>query len=218
MALVLFDLDNTLIGGDSDHAWGEYLVSRGAVDAEQYHKENQQFYQDYQQGRLDIHAYLRFALRPLSSIEPEQLLALRNDFMRDVVAGMYLPKAQKLVNQHLAEGHTCAVITSTNRFIAEPIVISMRIENLICSEPQMENDRYTGDYLGVPCYREGKVECLESWLEKRGESFEKSWCYSDSFNDLPLLNLVEYPIVVDPDPELKKQALQNDWPIISLRD
>lgn len=218
MALVLFDLDNTLIQGDSDHAWGEFLASQGAVDAHTYHRRNQEFFEDYMEGRLDAYAYLRFALQPLSSIPTEQLLKLRETFMRDVISEFELPKAKRLVKQHLAEGHRCVIITSTNRFVAEPIATSLGIADLICSEPEIKNGCYTGDFIGVPCYREGKIDCLADWMKGQDETMTNSWFYSDSHNDLPLLRQVAKPIAVDPDDKLREVANELDWRIISLRD
>ncbi len=218
MALALFDLDNTLIGGDSDHAWGEFLATQSAVDAHQYHRQNQLFFEDYLAGRLDINAYLRFALQPLARIEPSELLRLRDKFMREVISEFELPKARHLVRQHLAEGHCCVVITSTNRFVAEPVARALGIEHVICSEPEIKDGRYTGDYVGVPCYREGKISCLADWLEGRSETLEHSWFYSDSHNDLPLLQQVSYPVAVDPDDRLREVAEEVGWRIISLRD
>jgi HAD superfamily hydrolase (TIGR01490 family) len=217
MALALFDLDNTLIQGDSDHAWGEFLASQDAVDAHQYHRRNQLFFEDYLDGHLDAHAYLRFALQPLSSIEPEQLLNLRDSFMREVISEFQLPQAQHLINQHKAEGHRCVIITSTNRFVAEPIAHALGVRELICSEPEIQDGRYTGDYIGVPCYREGKIECLAAWMENRDETLTNSWFYSDSHNDLPLLYEVTHPIAVDPDDKLRATATELGWRIISLR-
>lgn len=218
MSLVLFDLDNTLINGDSDHAWGEFLATQGVVDAKAYHRRNQAFYEDYMDGRLDAYAYLRFALQPLSTIPKEQLLGLRETFMRDVIEEFRLPKAERLVKQHRAEGHRCVIITSTNRFVAEPIANSLGIDDLICSEPEIANGRYTGDFVGVPCYREGKIDCLADWMKGEEETMANSWFYSDSHNDLPLLREVTNPIAVDPDKKLRETANELGWRIISLRD
>lgn len=218
MALVLFDLDNTLIQGDSDHAWGEFLATQGVVDATTYHHQNQAFFEDYMEGRLDAYAYLRFALQPLSSIPLEQLLKLRDTFMREVIVDFELPKAKRLVKQHQSEGHRCVVITSTNRFVAEPIVNALGMEDLICSEPEIKDGQYTGDFVGVPCYREGKIDCLANWMKGEDETMANSWFYSDSHNDLPLLRQVANPIAVDPDNQLRKTAEELGWHIISLRD
>lgn len=217
MALAIFDLDNTLLGGDSDHAWGEFLVDRKVVDSEYFRQENDRFYQQYQDGGLDIHAYLRFALEPLTRFTLDELAQLHREFMADYIAPMRLPKASELIEKHKAAGDHCMIMTATNTFITRPIAESLGIPDIIGSEPELLNDRYTGNVAGTPCFQEGKVILLKERIREKGLKLEGSTFYSDSHNDLPLLRLVENPVAVDPDETLLKEALRNQWPVISLR-
>jgi HAD superfamily hydrolase (TIGR01490 family) len=218
MSLAIFDLDNTLIGGDSDHLWGEFLVAEGIVDRTQYEAANQQFYDDYKAGQLDIVAFLNFSLKPLSLHPTEKLFAWREQFIEEVVKPVMLPAASKLVEKHRSQGDTLLVITATNRFVTAPIVKLLGIDNLLATTPEMVDGRYTGGFNDTPCYREGKVVQLNQWLSNSRETLQGSYFYSDSFNDLPLLKLVDNPIAVDPDEILRKEAEIRHWPIISLRD
>ena len=217
MTLALFDLDNTLIAGDSDHLWGDYLVTRGVIDAEGYKATNDRFYEDYLAGQLDIAAYLRFALSVLGDHPLSTLQQWQADFMRDEVAPIMLPKAAALLDEHRKKGHTLVIITATNDFVTRPIAEALGVEHLIATMAAIENGRYTGDFVGTPCYREGKVTRLEAWLAETGHDLEGAWFYSDSRNDLPLLSLVSHPVAVDPDPVLKGEAESRGWPVISLR-
>lgn len=217
MTLALFDLDNTLIGGDSDYLWGEFVVSKSLVDVEEYQRLNHEFYLDYVNGSLDVAAYLRFSMAPLAKIEPQLLVELHAEFMRECIDPIWLPKAEMLIKQHRNFGRQVAVITATNRFIVEPIVQRLGIEQLICSEPEIIDGRYTGNFVGEPCFAEGKVIKTEEWLAANSLDLGSSWFYSDSHNDLPLLNKVTRPIAVDPDEKLQNIAQENDWQIISLR-
>lgn len=218
MTLAIFDLDNTLIADDSDFLWGQFLVEQGIVDKTIYEQVNAQFYEDYKQGTLDMIAFLRFALKPLAENSLEQLHAWREQFLQEVIKPIYLKSAQTLVDSHRAQGHTLLVITATNRFITAPIVEMYGIENLIATTPELENGRYTGEIVGIPCFQAGKVTLLNAWLEKTGESLAGSYFYSDSHNDLPLLKLVENPVAVDPDETLRAFAQTKGWEIVSLRD
>lgn len=217
MTLALFDLDNTLLNGDSDHAWGEFLIGEGIVDNRAFKQANDQFYEDYKRGQLDIHAYLCFALEPLTRFSTQELAALHQRFMNTCANTMLQPKALELVEQHRAQGHTLMVITATNRFVTEPIVQHHNIDLLLASEPEMLDGRYTGKPTGIPCFQEGKVLRLEQWLQENQETLEGSYFYSDSINDLPLLEQVSYPFAVDPCPKLQETAETRQWPIISLR-
>lgn len=218
MTLAIFDLDNTLIADDSDFLWGQFLVEQGIVDKTIYEQINAQFYEDYQQGNLDMIAFLRFALKPLADHSLDQLHIWREQFLKEVIAPIYLKSAQELVDKHRAQGHTLLVITATNRFITAPIVEMYGIDNLIATTPELVNDRYTGEIVGVPCFQVGKVTLLIDWLEKTGETLAGSYFYSDSHNDLPLLKLVENAVAVDPDDKLRHFAEMQNWKIISLRD
>jgi len=218
LTLAIFDLDNTLLAGDSDHAWGEFLVEEGMVDAEDYKQANDRFYQEYLNGELDIFHYQRFILQPLSRHNMEELEAWREDFMRKKVAPMMLDKAAKLLAEHREQGHTLMIITATNRFITEPIAHKLGVEHLIATEPELVNGRFTGEVAGTPSFQEGKVERLNDWLAGNGESLAGAWFYSDSRNDVPLLEKVENPVAVDPDPTLEEIARERGWPVMSLRD
>jgi len=218
LALAIFDLDNTLIAGDSDHSWGQFLVDQKLVDAEYFKQKNDEFYQDYVDGTLDMQAYLNFSLAPLAEYERSALDELHQTFMNDVVKGMMLPKAQKLINQHRAQGDTLLVVTATNRFVTEPIVQSLGILHLLAIELEEADGKYTGKVRGVPSFKEGKVTRLNEWLEKNPHDLSEAYFYSDSHNDLPLLMLVGNPIAVDPDATLKSHALAQGWQQISLRD
>ncbi|HAD10138.1 MAG TPA: HAD-IB family hydrolase [Porticoccaceae bacterium] len=218
MSLALFDLDNTLIAGDSDYEWGKWLVHQNKVDAHHYQCMNEHFYQQYQAGELDIFAYLEFALAPLASIDPAELQALQTDFMAEIIQPMWLPRAEQLLSRHRQQGDNLVIISATNRFIVEPICRKLGVREIIATEPEMCDGRYTGKVRGIPSYREGKVERLEAWLVGRPDTLEGSYFYSDSLNDLALLQTVDHPVAVDPDPQLKAEAEACGWPIISLRD
>ncbi len=217
MTLAIFDLDNTLIADDSDYLWGQFLVDQGIVDKTIYAQINAQFYEDYQQGTLDMVAFLRFALKPLTEHSLDQLHVWREQFMAEIITPVLLNAAQELVDKHRAQGDTLLVITATNRFITAPIVALYGIDNLIATTPELVNERYTGEIVGVPCFQEGKVTLLKDWLEKTGETLQGSYFYSDSHNDLPLLRLVDYPVAVDADEKLRAVAVAQGWKMISLR-
>jgi HAD-superfamily subfamily IB hydrolase, TIGR01490 len=210
-------LDNTLIAGDSDHAWGEFIIAEGIVDGEAFKTANDKFYSDYQNGTLDIHAYLRFALAPLTRFSMAELGQLHQRFFERVIKPMMLPKAEALITEHREKGDRILVITATNRFVTEPIVQALGISEILASEGEIAGNRYTGEPAGIPCFQQGKVTRLNRWLEQQSASLEGSWFYSDSANDLPLLEVVDHPVAVDPDSRLRQTAIKRDWPIISLR-
>jgi len=218
MALAIFDLDNTLIAGDSDHSWGEFLVSEQRVDAQQFRKTNDQFYADYVAGSLDIFAYLEFSLQPLTKMSISELAQLHEEFMRQIISPMHLPKAQALLQKHRDAGDRLLIITSTNRFIVEPICHSLGVSELLATDAEIVDGRYTGKVAGTPTYKEGKVIRLNAWLQEHNETLEGSWFYSDSINDLPLLLEVEHPVAVDPCRALRETAETKEWDIVSLRD
>ncbi|MDB9953918.1 HAD-IB family hydrolase [Porticoccaceae bacterium] len=217
MALAIFDLDNTLIAGDSDHGWGEFLVANDKVDVNHYQKMNDQFYADYEAGCLDILAYLEFSLAPLAATSMEELAALHLRFMQQIISPLRLPKAEALIEQHRQAGDRLLVITSTNHFIVEPICQALGIDELLATDPEIIDGRYTGKIVGTPTYQEGKVERLKLWLSENNESLAGSYFYSDSINDLPLLLEVDKPVAVDPDDALSAEAASRGWDIISLR-
>ncbi len=216
MSLAIFDLDKTLLSGDSDHAWGEFLVERGLVDGGSYQRENDRYYEAYKVGELDIADYLRFALRPLAEHDLSELQGWRQQFMHRKILPMITPAARALVARHRDQGDTLVIITSTNDFIAAPIAAEFCVPHLIASQAELRAGRYTGRVVGTPCYRRGKVERLRTWMQEHGESLVDSWCYSDSHNDLPLLELVEHPVAVNPDEILRERAESLGWPILAL--
>ncbi|MCF6205111.1 MAG: HAD-IB family hydrolase [Methylococcaceae bacterium] len=217
MTLAIFDLDNTLISDDSDFLWGQFLVDQGIVDKAQYEAANTKFYEDYKLGNLDIVEFLQFSLAPLAKHDPEQLYKWRSQFVEEVIKPIQLKPAIRLINKHRFKGDTVLVITATNRFVTEPIVKLFRIDNLLATTPEFIDGRYTGQFEGIPCFQEGKVKLLEEWLKTSTETMENSWFYSDSYNDLPLLKLVDNAVAVDPDEKLRDHAEQQNWSIISLR-
>ncbi|KZZ49102.1 phosphoserine phosphatase, partial [Oleiphilus sp. HI0118] len=199
MALAIFDLDNTLIAGDSDHLWGEFLVEKNIVDAELFKQKNDEFYQDYVDGKLDIYKYIEFSLSPLAENDIATLDALHEEFMAAIIRPIMLAKAKQLIEEHRKKGDTLLVITATNRFVTEPIVNEFGIDNLLAIEVEQVNGRYTGKSAGVPSFKEGKVTRLQDWLKETGHDLHGAYFYSDSHNDIPLLELVDTPMVVDGD-------------------
>jgi len=221
--LALFDLDYTLLPCDSDYEWGQFLARIGVVNSEHYAKQNERFYQDYKDGELDIHAFLRFALKPLSEHSRAQLKDWHDAFMKEVIHGQLRQQALDLVKRHQDAGDLCCVITATNSFVTRPIVESFGIEHLIATEPAtIDNDplaNYTGKVKGIPNFREGKVRNLHDWLTAQNLSFDqmpRSYFYSDSMNDLPLLEEVSNPVATNPDERLRNEAHQRHWPILEL--
>ncbi len=217
MALALFDLDNTLLAGDSDYEWGQYLVSLGVVDRDAYEAANIKFYQQYKDGTLDILEFLAFAFTPLTQNPPEKLETWREEFLRQRIQPIMLEKGKERIQWHRQRGDTPVVITATNSFVTAPIVEAFGIDYLIATEPEKVDGRFTGNPKGTPCFQEGKVIRLQQWLEDRGESLDGSWFYSDSHNDLPLLEKVTHPVAVDADEKLLTIAKQRGWDVSSFR-
>ena len=220
MNLALFDLDNTLLISDSDFEWAQFLIEQRVLDREVYEARNLDFYEQYKDGTLDIHQFLDFQLKPLSRHSRIQLDVWHNEFMAKRILPLIAPGAHELINKHMLGGDLCVIITATNRFVTAPIAQALGINNLIATEPEQKNGEFTGQVSGAPCFREGKITRLENWLDERNLtwlSFLESWFYSDSLNDMPLLNKVSRPVAVDPDTTLKSYAEKNNWPIISLR-
>ena len=215
--LALFDLDETLIAGDSDYEWGLHLVSLGVVDRATYEAKNQEFYDRYRAGTLVLQDFLDFQLYPLSQFSRAQLDAWHADFLASRILPMIRPGARALLARHA--GDERLIITATNRFVTAPIAAALGIPNLLATELEQENGRFTGRALGTPCFREGKVTRLNQWLAARGErldDYAESWFYSDSANDIPLLSIVTNPVAVHPDPRLRAHAEERGWPILSL--
>ena len=218
MPVTIFDLDETLIAGDSDHKWGQFLVDRRLVNTKKFKEINDRFYKQYKEGALNIDEYLNFSCSPLTQYSIEELHAFRSEFVAERITPIILKEAQNLVEEHRQQGDTLLVITATIEFITRPIVDEFGIDNLIAPEPEIVFDRYTGRTLGVPSFGEGKVTRLHQWLKSREISMDGSYFYSDSHNDLPLLRLVDNPVAVDPDQILKEEAEKKNWPIITLRE
>ncbi len=217
MRLALFDLDNTLLAGDSDHSWGEFLCETGRVDAVEYRARNDAFYADYCAGKLDVVAYQSFTQAILARTEAAELARWQAEFMRDVIEPIILSKGEALLREHREAGDKLVIITATNRFITAPIAARLGVETLLATECGMDNGRYTGHVAGVPCYQAGKVVRLNEWLAETGLSLEGAYFYSDSRNDLPLLEAVAHPVAVDPDDTLRAIAGERGWPVLSLR-
>ncbi len=220
MDLVLFDLDNTLLNGDSDFAWAQFLIAKGVLDREVQEARNIAFYEDYKAGTLDIHAFLDFQLAPLARHPRTQLDAWHREFLDVSIRPMISAQARALVGEHLARGALVAVVTATNSFVTGPIAREFGIAHLIATVPAQENGAFTGKARGTPAFREGKITRVDAWLESLGlyfGGFAQSWFYSDSHNDLPLLERVDHPIAVDPDDTLRTYAQGQGWPVISLR-
>ena len=212
--LALFDLDHTLLDGDSDSLWGRFLVRQGAIDAEEYAAAHARYHADYLAGRLDVHEFLAFGLKPLRDNPPELLEAWRERFVQEYIRPR-IPRASRALLMHHAE-HTRIIITATNSFITAPIAAELGVEHLIATVPEEAGGRFTGAVAGPPCFREGKVWKLEAWLASYGLTASERWFYSDSHNDLPLLKNVEHPVAVNPDDVLAHEARERGWPIIRI--
>lgn len=218
MTLAIFDLDGTLLNGDSDYTWGQFLVEKGLVDTQVYKEANDKFFKQYQSGTLDIYEYLAFSLAPLTQFSNAELTALHQTFMQEKIQPMMQKKASELLKHHKDQGHFLLMITATNQFVTGPIGDALGMDHIIAPVPEIINGQYTGKVAGIPSFQEGKVTRLNDWLAETGHSMEGSYFYSDSRNDLPLLELVAHPIVVDGDEILTNIAQERGWQHISLRD
>ena len=219
MNLALFDLDNTLLRGDSDHAWGEFLVERGLVNSDEFRAKNDEFYGQYKAGTLDINAYLAFALSAIAGKTTDEIAPLHALFMQTKIESMILDASWALLEKH--RNDLCVIVTATNHFVTAPIAQHLCVPHLIACDVEIVDNRYTGRAVGTPSFQAGKVVRVEAWLKSMGKAmddFERSFFYSDSLNDLPLLNVVNRPVAVDPDPTLRAHARARGWPIISLRE
>ena len=219
MRLALFDLDNTLLAGDSDFEWAQFLIEQGVLDREVYEAQNQAFYDQYKAGTLNIHEFLDFQLKPLSRHPRAVLDQWHAEYMKKKIHPMLRDTARALVDKH--KGDVRVVVTATNSFVTAPIARLFGIEHLIATEPEQRNGEFTGGVSGLPCFKEGKPTRLQSWLAARGEtlqSYNQSWFYSDSHNDLPLLDRVSHPVAVDPDDKLREHAVAAGWPVMSLNE
>jgi HAD superfamily hydrolase (TIGR01490 family) len=215
--LILFDLDNTLLAGDSDYEWAQYLIDQGVLERDHYEARNNEFYAQYKSGVLDIYAFLDFQLKPLAQYPRATLDEWHRGFMQQRILPIISARARDLIAQHRAD--TCVIVTATNSFVTAPIARELGIEHLIATVPEERDGRFTGRVSGTPCFREGKITCLQAWLARRNsalQAFDQSWFYSDSVNDLPLLECVTHPVAVDPDEKLETRARAQGWPIVRL--
>jgi HAD superfamily hydrolase (TIGR01490 family) len=219
MDLALFDLDHTLLPIDSDYEWSRFLVRIGVLDAEAYESENDRFYRQYQAGTLDIAEFLRFQLAPLAAHPRDTLDAWHRQFMREVIEPQILPPARELVDRHRARGDLVALVTATNAFVTAPIARAFGIEHLVATGIEEVGGAFTGRPHGTPSFREGKIVRTDEWLASLGRAlpdFGRSWFYSDSRNDIPLLDRVTDPVATNPDAVLHETALARGWPVIRL--
>ena len=220
MNLALFDLDNTILAGDSDYNWSRFLIQEGYLDGAIHAEKNEKFYADYKAGTLDIFAFVEFQFKPLARNPRTVLNQLLKKYVEEVIKPMITEKARALVKRHQDEGDLIIVITATNSFITRPIAELFGIENLIGTDPEEKEGEFTGKVSGLPSFKEGKVTRLEAWLKGKNlslASFEQSYFYSDSHNDLPLMQKVTHPVAVDSDDVLSEYAKSKGWPQISLR-
>jgi len=219
LELVLFDLDNTLLDGDSDYEWAQFLIEQGVLERASYEQRNQDFFDQYKAGTLDIYAFLDFQLAPLAQYPRAQLDAWHAQFMALKILPIITDPARRLVEQNLQSGYLCAIVTATNSFVTAPIAREFGVAHRVATEPEESGGRFTGKVSGIPCFREGKITRVEQWLAAQGKrcsDFSRSRFYSDSHNDLPLLERVTHPIAVRPDPSLKQTAIERGWEIIVL--
>jgi len=217
LALALFDLDETLLAGDSDYLWGQHLVQQGAVDGELYERTNREFYEQYKQGNLDIYEFSRFAFKPLSEHPLETLKQWRAEFVEAKIKPIMTDKGIATLEKHRTAGDHLIIITSTNNFITQPIAELYNVHQLIATQPQMVDGKYTGE-LDVPCFAHHKIDRLNEWLDSCGLNLQGSYGYSDSHNDIPLLDAVNHAYAVDPDDKLRDYAKDKHWNIVSFRD
>ncbi len=216
MQLALFDLDNTLLAGDSDYLWGRFLVDKGLVDGASYEAQNRQFYEDYKAGQLDIHEFARFSLGRLGEFEMTALQQWREEFVESRIKPIVASRTQALLQQHREAARELVIITATNSFITAPIARHLGVPHLLGTDGEIVNQRFTGNIQGTPCFQDGKIKKLEAWLEGRPAPSE-TWFYSDSINDAPLLEWADHPYAVDPCPKLAALAQAKGWPIMTLR-
>ena len=220
--LALFDLDNTLLAGDSDHAWGEFLISKRLVNADDHRRRNDAYYQQYQDNELDIHAYVRFTMGPILDLPAERQRQLRDEYMTEMINGLISDASRELVARHRQQGDFCLIITATNSFLTAPIADAYQVDQLLATDLLLADGRITGDILGIPCFQGGKVERLQQWLAEDEVALreqlrlENSIFYSDSSNDLPLLERAGTAVVVNPDPRLRTTARERNWQELSL--
>jgi len=218
MQLAIFDLDHTLLPFDSDKAWNQFLIDIDAVDEAYYHDNNERFYQDYLDAKLDIRAYQRFACEVLQNYPIEQVTAWRDQYIQDIVRPQLQIKALECIQAYKIEGFHTLIISATNTFIVEPIASLHGVESYLGCEFEVVNGKYTGELTGIPTYKEGKIAALDTWLSSQGAKATPIHFYSDSINDRPLLERADQAFVVDPDQSLAELAKDQGWPVIQFAD
>ena len=216
MSLALFDLDHTLLAGDSDELWIDYLSQRCAIDSKRYRKDYERFKNEYANGQLDLEEYLTFALAPLKRATRKTLMQWRKEFLRSHIIPVISKDARGLIAAHRTRGHKCVIVTITNQFVSEIIAAELGVDALFATVPEMIGDKFTGKIDGLPCYGEGMLLRIEKWMEESNQTYKDSYFYTDSHNDLRLLSKVENPVAVNPDPILEQVAIENNWPIMFL--
>lgn len=217
MKLALFDLDHTLLDGDSDDLWFRFLTEQGAVDGTRFGAERARFSADYHAGRLNVADFYAFVLNPLAQNNMQQLLTWRKEFIAELIVPRITPTARALLAGHRNAGHRLVVVTASNRFITAPIAAELGVDHLLATEPEYDGTRYTGRVAGVPCFHEGKLMHLQDWLRRENLTPLETWCYSDSHNDLGLLESASHPVAVNPDALLARIAAERRWPIMHIR-
>jgi HAD superfamily hydrolase (TIGR01490 family) len=214
--LLIFDLDNTLLAGDSDRNWGIFLAEQKVVESS-YLDESEKFYNNYYDGSLDIDGFLSFCLKPLIENDMSYLLELRKQFIEDKIKPIITEPGREIINQAIEDGKTVIIATATNDFVTRPIADLFNVRTLIATEFEVINQKFTGKVLNTPCFREGKVSKVKKWVDDNNFDLSKASFYSDSFNDLPLLEKVKNPVIVDGDDKLLEIGKNRNWDCISFR-
>lgn len=214
--LLIFDLDNTLLAGDSDRNWGIFLAEQKVVEST-YIDESEKFYNNYYDGSLDIDGFLSFCLKPLIENDMERLLKLRQQFIEDKIKPIITEPGKEIVNEAIEDGKTVIIATATNNFVTRPIADLFNVRTLIATEFEIKNEQFTGKVIDTPCFREGKLNKVQKWVDDNNFDLSKASFYSDSFNDLPLLEKVKTPIIVDGDEKLVEIGKNRDWDCVSFR-
>ena len=214
--LLIFDLDNTLLAGDSDRNWGIFLAEQEVVESS-YLDESEKFYDNYYDGSLDIDGFLSFCLKPLIENDMEYLLKLRQQFIEDKIKPIITQPGKEIINHAIQNGKTVVIATATNDFVTRPIADLFNVQTLIATEFEIKNQQFTGKVIDVPCFREGKLNKVQKWVDDNNFDLSKASFYSDSFNDLPLLEKVKTPVIVDGDDKLVEIGKNRDWDCVSFR-
>ena len=214
--LLIFDLDNTLLAGDSDRNWGIFLAEQKVVESS-YLDESEKFYNNYYDGSLDIDGFLSFCLKPLIDNDMEYLLKLRQQFIEDKIKPIVTQPGKEIINHAIQNGKTVVIATATNDFVTRPIADLFNVQTLIATEFEIKNQQFTGKVIDAPCFREGKLNKVQKWVDDNNFDLSKASFYSDSFNDLPLLEKVKTPVIVDGDDKLVEIGKNRDWDCVSFR-